>query len=345
MDQTAARRAIVTDTMPKSSRRALLQAAVGIGLSMIPVPALANFLERFFGQKEPKLTSQITPNDEFYVTSYQSPPTIRINDWSLSISGLVQRPATLTYEELLAKPTVSQIVTLECVGNTVAGEFMSTAEWAGIPLRSILEEAGISDQTYDIVFQAADGFSDSIRYESAMAGDVILAHTMNGVRLPPGHGFPVRVIVPGHYGMKSVQWLTKIEAVAYDHKGYYQRKGWTEEAVIKTMSRIDFPGHGATVHGPSQKVQGLAFAGSRGIRLVEVSTDGGRDWEPATLEDPFSPYAWRFWSYAWTVPAAGRYSLLVRATDGTGSLQTSVEQEPAPDGATGLHDITVTVML
>jgi len=145
--------------------------------------------------------------------------------------------------------------------------------------------------------------------------------------------------------MKSVQWLTEIEVVAQDYKGYYQQKGWSDEAAIKTMSRIDVPGHGATVHGLTQLVQGLAFAGTRGIRLVEVSTDGGEQWHAATLDPPLSSSSWVFWTYEWIVPGPGRHQLVVRATDGTGQLQTSIEQDPAPDGASGLHEITVAVDL
>ena len=308
-----------------------------------PFHASAAFFDRLFNEPPKKPTRPITPNEEFYVTSYRSPPTIRLHQWSLSVKGLVERPITLTYEQLLEKPAVSQIVTLECVGNTVGGEFISTAEWSGVPLRSLLEESGISAEAYDVVFRAADGFTDSIRVHRAMLGDVIIAHKMNGVPLPEGHGFPVRAIVPGHYGMKSVQWLTEIEVVAHDYKGYYQQKGWTEEAIVKTMSRIDVPGHGNTMKGLHQKIEGIAFAGVRGIRLVEISTDGGSRWSPVNLGDPLSPYAWVLWSYDWTVPAPGQYTLLVRATDGTTALQTSSEQEPSPDGASGLHEITVTV--
>ena len=308
-----------------------------------PFHASAGFLDRLFGQEARKATKPITPNEEFYVTSYRSPPTIRLHDWSLSLKGLVNRPVTLSYEQLIEKSTISQIVTLECVGNTIGGESISTAEWTGIPLRSLLEESGISDQAYDVVFRAADGFSDSITVDRAMTGDVLVAHKMNGVPLPQGHGFPARVIVPGHYGMKSVQWLTEIELVGHDYKGYYQKKGWTETAVVKTMSRIDLPGHGTSLLGLKQKIEGLAFAGSRGITLVEISTDGGSHWSPANLAAPLSPYAWVFWSYDWTVPTPGRYTLLVRATDGTNSLQTSAEQDSSPDGASGLHEITLTV--
>jgi len=331
--------------MPPLSRRHVLKAFCAAILLYLfrPFHASAGFLDRLFGQQARKPTKPITPNEEFYVTSYRSPPTIRLHSWSLALKGLIERPVTLTYEQLVEKSAVSRVVTLECVGNTIGGEFISTAEWSGVPLRSLLEESGISKQAYDVVFRAADGFTDSITVDRAMLGDVIIAHKMNGVPLPEGHGFPARAIVPGHYGMKSVQWLTEIEVVGHDYKGYYQQKGWTEEAIVKTMSRIDVPGHGNTLRGLQQKVEGIAFAGSRGVRLVEISTDGGNGWSPANLAAPLSPYAWVFWSYDWTVPAPGRYTLLVRATDGTGSLQMSTEQEPSPDGASGLHEITVTV--
>lgn len=330
--------------MPKPSRRTFLKAAAGLLLaSAIPAPSLAGLLDRVFGPGEAKATPPITPNDEFYVTSYRSPPTIRLNDWSLSIKGLVDHPLTLTYDQLIARPAVSQIVTLECVGNTLAGEFISTAEWGGTPLNWLLAGTGLQPDGYDVVFRAADAYTDSIRLDRAMAGDVLIAHHMNGVPLPQGHGFPARIIVPGHYGMKSVQWLTEIEVVAEDYKGYYARKGWTETAIVKTMSRIDLPGHGSMITGRQHRVEGLAFAGTRGIQQVEISTDGGERWMPAALDAPLSPSSWRFWRYEWTVLRPGRHTLLVRATDGTGKVQTSVEQDPAPDGATGLHEVTVTV--
>ncbi|HXX75758.1 MAG TPA: molybdopterin-dependent oxidoreductase [Nitrospiraceae bacterium] len=333
--------------MTHLSRRRFLTAigAATTWLAVRPFTAVGGILDKLFGHREVKPTPPITPNEDFYVTSYRSPPTVRVAEWSMRILGLVERPLTLDYAQLLAKPTVSQIVTLECVGNTVADEYISTAEWEGIPLRALLDEAGVSPDAYDVVFRAADGYSDSIRLDRAMAGDVLLAHKMNGVPLPQGHGFPARMIVPGVYGMKSVQWLTEIEVVDQDYQGYYQQKGWSDEATIKTMSRIDVPGHGATLHGLTHLVQGLAFAGTRGIRLVELSMDGGAQWHAATLTPPLSPSSWVLWSFEWAVLNAGRYELVVRATDGSGKLQTSIEQDPAPDGATGLHNITVTVDL
>ncbi len=326
------------------SRRDLLKLAGGAAVaSALPGPAFAGILDKLF-REAPGARPALTPNEKFYVTSYRSPPDIRLKQWSLSIKGLVEKPVTLVYDDLLARPTVSEIVTLECVGNGLAADAISTARWEGVPLRTILEEAGVvSSNAVDVVFRAADGYSDSIPCARAMEGDVLIAHRMNGVPLPLGHGFPARIIVPGVYGMKNVQWLTEIEIVDRDYKGYYQKKGWSDEAIVKTSSHIDRPGHGGVVKGRETVVQGYAFAGTRGIQQVEVSTDGGENWHEATLEPELSPYAWRFWTYRWELPAPGRYDLQVRTRDGTGRLQMTEEQPAFPDGAVGLHEVTVKV--
>lgn len=325
------------------SRRGFLKLAGGAAVaSALPGPAVAGILDRLF--REPAaLRPAITPNDQFYVTSYRGAPDIRVERWSLSIKGLVERPLVLTHPQLLERPALSQIVTLECVGNGLAADAIGTAEWKGSPLKTLLEEAGASGQAADVIFRAADGYSDSIPFACALAGDVLVAHTMNGVPLPRGHGFPARMIVPGIYGMKNVQWLTEIELVGEDYHGYYQQKGWSDEAVIKTSSHIDRPGHGGVVTGREALVQGFAFAGTRGVKTVELSMDGGESWREATLAPELAPAAWRFWSYRWALPKPGRYSLAVRATDGLGRRQSTEEQAPFPDGAAGIHEITVTV--
>ncbi len=206
------------------SRREVLKVAGVTAMASLtqPLPAVSGVLDRLLGSvPEGKPTPPITPNEEFYITAYRSPPSVRLENWRLVVHGLVERPMTLTYADLLAQPKIAEIVTLECVGNTVGGEFISTAEWEGVSLRRLLEEAGVAAGAFDVVFRAADGYSDSIRIERAMAGDVLVAYRMNGVPLPQAHGFPVRIIVPGIYGMKSVQWLTDIEVVDFDYQGYY----------------------------------------------------------------------------------------------------------------------------
>lgn len=333
--------------MKPLSRRTFLQLAGGFALaSTVPIPSysLGGMLGQIFS-KSATLTPAITPNEEFYVTSYRSPPTIRVDQWTLSLKGLIDHPRTWTYAQLLKHPTESRIITLECVGNTVGGEFISTAKWEGVSLAMLLQEAGVSSTARDVRFRGADEYSDSITVDRALNGDVLLAHTMNGVPLPQGHGFPARMIVPGIYGMKSVQWITDIEVVAHDYKGYYQKKGWSDEAVVKTMARIDLPEHGSLIRGRQYTVQGLAYAGTRGIQQVELSMDEGITWHQANLRDPLSPHAWVFWSYPWSIPSSGFQTLMVRARDGEGKLQTGEEQEPAPDGVSGIHTITVSTQI
>lgn len=328
------------------SRRELFGAAGGLVASSIlarPRPALGGILDRLFHGQSGKPRAPITPNDEFYVTSYRSPPTVRIEDWSLSVTGLVERPVALNYNQLLARPAITEIVTLECIGNTVAGEFIGTAAWKGISLKTLLEDCGADPRSVDVVFRAMDDYSDSIRFTRAMVGDVLVAHTMNGMPLPLGHGFPARMIVPGLYGMKSVQWLREIEVVDRDYQGYYQKKGWTDDATVKTASWIDVPVHGVTLRGGQHPVYGAAYAGIRGIQRAELSFDEGQTWQSTMLEPPLARAAWVFWRYDWEVRARGYHSMLVRATDGEGCVQSSEEQGPSPDGTTGLHHIAVKV--
>ena len=188
-----------------------------------PKQSIGGMWGQIFGSRSREV-APITPNDEFYITSYRTPPFVTKDDWALTIKGLVKSPRTLTYSQLLARTTQSEIVTLECVGNGVAGEAIGTAEWEGTSVKGLLEESGVDSKAFDVVFRAADGYSDSLPVDRALIGDVLIAHKMNGETLPLGHGYPARIIVPGLYGMKSVQWLTEIEVVARDYKGYYQKK-------------------------------------------------------------------------------------------------------------------------
>ena len=332
--------------MKALSRRQLLQLTAGLGLaSIIPQPrqSLAGMWSQLFGEPKRKI-SPITPNDEFYMTSYRTPPFVPADQWALSVRGQVNNPFTFTYPQLLTQPTISEIVTLECVGNGVAGEAISTAEWEGVRLKSLLDQAGVRTQAFDVVFHAADGYSDSLPIERAMMDDVLIAYRMNGVPLPLGHGFPARIIAPGHYGMKHVQWLTGIELTTSDYKGYYQQKNWSDDAIVKTMSWVTDPQTGDALKAERRfSIKGLAFAGSRGIRLVELSTNGGETWEPTQLAEALSPYSWVFWTYQWEPSRPGDHRILARATDGTGALQTPLEHGPFPDGASGIPEIIVSI--
>jgi DMSO/TMAO reductase YedYZ molybdopterin-dependent catalytic subunit len=169
----------------------------------------------------------------------------------------------------------------------------------------------------------------------------LLAYDMNGALLNGTHGAPLRLVVPGIYGMKNVKWITKLEVVAIDYKGYWQRRGWDDRAEYQTMSRIDVAR--ASRAGEPATIAGIAFAGDRGIARVEVSTDGGATWRDAELRAPLSPNAWVLWRLEWTPPAAGTFTVVVRATDGRGDVQTKREAPPIPSGSTGWHSVALTV--
>ncbi len=290
-----------------------------------------------------RITPAITPNKDFYVTSCCSTPRPpKPEQWSLTIKGLVEQPITLRYEDLLARPVEREIVTLECIGNPVGGDSISTAEWGGIRLADLLREAGVAPGAFDLVMRAADGYSDSFPIARALEPDVLIAHTMNGEPLPRDHGYPARIIVPGIYGMKHVKWLTGLEVVNEDYQGYWERRGWSDEALIRLRSSIDAPGDGERVPVGAFTVRGIAFGGRSPVGRVEVSTDGGRSWQAASLSPPLSPYAWTHWSYSWRVPRPGSHSLTVRAVDGTGTVQSADAGAPFPSGASGLHTVRVT---
>jgi DMSO/TMAO reductase YedYZ molybdopterin-dependent catalytic subunit len=293
------------------------------------------------------LPSEITPNDRFYTVSKNvlSNPTVRPETWRLDVYGLVGRRAALSLDDLRTMPAVDQYATLACISNEVPGRAISNARWKGVRLADVLEAAGgVRRGAVDAVFVCADNYTDSITVEKALDPQTLLVYEMNGEPLPKGHGFPLRAIVPGIYGMKNAKWIEGIEVVERDYLGYWMQRGWSDVAAYQTMSRIDVPREGATLEGLSPHgVGGIAFAGDRGIRAVEISADEGRTWTAAQVKPPLGPFSWSLWGVEWTPASAASYRLTVRATDGTGAAQTDERREPLPDGATGWHTITVTV--
>ena len=260
--------------------------------------------------------------------------------WRLAVSGLVSRPFQLGYDALKRLPAVERFQTLECISNTIGGELISTAKWVGVPMPVVLNRAGVRSGAVEVVFRAAGGYTDSLSIEQAMDESTLLAIGMNDRVLPRAHGFPVRVLSVGTYGMKNPKWLVGMEVVDRPYQGYWEQRGWSKAAVVKTMSRIDVPRSGSLVRGTAQ-VAGVAFGGGRGVSRVEVSTDGGRTWSPAQLETALSPVTWRRWVLEWSPPRPGESGVLVRAYDGQGVLQASAHAAPHPDGASGYDAITV----
>ena len=290
------------------------------------------------------LSTEITPNDEFYLVSKNIlDPEVDVDQWSLEVTGLVEEPMTLTYDQLRAMPSVEKFVTLECISNWVGGDLISNAMWRGVPLKQILEEARLKPGVVDVSFAAWDGYSESLSLTKALGDEVLVVYEMNGEPLPSSHGFPARLIIPGFFGLKSVKWLTKIEPVDHDFEGYWQRRGWTDNPVVKTMSRFDAPRSGSRHPVAPVSLGGVAFAGDRGIAKVEVSSDYGDTWvEVEETSEPLSPYTWVIWKTRYSPPKAGRISLRVRATDGQGAVQTRTRTDSLPYGATGQHEIPLT---
>src|SRR5437588_238978 len=231
----------------------------------------------------------------------------------------VESPFSITYDQLLDLEAVEQAHTLECISNYVGGDLISTAVWTGVPLRDLLNRAQVKPTAYDVVFTSVDGYTDSIPIAKAMEERTLVAYLMNGKTVPQDHGYPARMLVPNIYGMKNVKWMRTIEVVDYDFRGYWMQQGWSDSAVVNTNSRIDVPGR--TVHwtGGEVTVGGIAFAGSRGISKVEISDDGGKTWQTATIETPLGPLSWRRWTLRWTPPGTGSFKLAVRSTDGEGN--------------------------
>ena len=213
---------------------------------------------------------------------------------------------TLTYDELRDALPIEEYVTLECIGNVVGGDLIGNAKWKGIRLSALLEEAGLGPNVVDIAFEAADGFTNAVSRGRAMSGDVLVVYEMNGQPLPPEHGFPARIVVPGFYGYKSVKWLTKIEPVDHDFLGYWETRGRTDNPIIKTMSKIVAPAHGSSHPIGPLTVSGVAFSGDRGIATVELSIDGERTWSPVDrLSEPLSPFTWVNWDATVEPPRHG----------------------------------------
>ncbi len=291
-----------------------------------------------------RLTPRLTTNEAHYtVDTALIKPRIDAKTWSLEIAGAVERPYRISYEELLDMEAVERPHTLECISNEIGGDLISTAVWVGVPMADLLARAVPRADAYDAVLTSVDGYADSIRIAKALDPDTLVAYLMNGVTLPEEHGYPVRALIPGIYGMKNVKWLQRIEVATFDFQGYWMERGWSDVAAYGTHVRIDTPTAVPRLVDGSVIVAGIAFAGQRGISKVEISADGGKTWGDAALEPAPGRHTWRRWRYLWRPAGPARYRLVARATDGPGQVQTSVQRPPFPDGSSGYHSIEVSI--
>jgi len=320
-------------------------------------------------QQEPKnlespfdrLDSYLTPTELFYIRSHFPTPDLDCASYRLRIDGAVEHPLALSYDELRSMRSETRVATLECAGNSrvflvpqVQGAqwelgAAGNAEWTGVPLRALLERAGLAADACEILLEGADrgmpkeeplppgpiSYAWSVSRSKAIQPEVLIAYQMNGRDLSRDHGFPVRAIVPGHYGMASVKWLTRIQAIREPFHGYWQTSDYAywasmdERPVRRALgemqlkSEIARPRVYETV--PPNRiytVTGAAWAGENDVTEISVSTDGGRSWAKAEFLDPVRRHAWRRWTFAWLTPKRpGRYTLLARAKDARGVLQ------------------------
>ncbi len=317
------------------------RAAITLPAAADPAPALPAGVS----VNVPGVAPFVTPTEDFYrIDTALITPLLRAEDWTLRIHGLVQQEITLTYADLLKSALVERHLTLMCVSNEVGGDLTGNARWLGLPIGPLLTRAGPTSAADMVLSKSSDGFTAGTPLDVLTDGrDALLAIGMNGVPLPVEHGFPVRMVVPGLYGyVSATKWVVDLEVTRFDQaQGYWTPRGWSERGPVKTESRFDVPRDLDRVQSGTVVLAGIAWAQHRGIKGVEVRIGDGA-WQPATLGAEASVDTWRQWFYRWNA-TAGRHRLQVRATDATGTVQTSTVAPPAPDGASGYHTIDVTV--
>ena len=300
----------------------------------------------------------LTPVGLHYLLTHYDIPEVDVSTWRLEVDGLVERPLSLSLGDLHARPAVEVAVTMECAGNGRALvephvvsqpwllEAVGTARWSGVSLAGLLAEAGVRDDAVDVVFTGLDrgveggeeqAYARSLAVQEATFGEAILAYGVNGVPLPPQHGFPLRLVVPGWYGMTNVKWLSQITLAGEPFDGYQMRQAYRlrgEEADAgEPVSRIalrslmippgipEFMSRSRIVEAGSCELRGRAWSGEAKVVGVEVSADGGRTWAPAELDPPgLGRWAWRSWAFTWTAEP-GEHELCCRATDDAGNTQ------------------------
>jgi DMSO/TMAO reductase YedYZ molybdopterin-dependent catalytic subunit len=312
----------------------------------LPPPAVpARLLPTGSNLGIPGLASFVTPSSQFYrVDTAIVLPQIPPSSWQLRIHGMVSRPLTLTFDDLIRRPLIEDWITLTCVSNPVGGPYIGNAKWLGASLRSLLRQAGIKAGADQLFCTSFDGFTSGTPVATAMDGrDAMLAVAMNGKPLPVAHGFPVRSVVPGLYGYVSAcKWITDIEVTTYrQNQSYWAQRGWFDQAPIKTESRIDVPNGQSSIKAGRTAIAGVAWAQHKGIDAVHVRVDRG-PWQQATLAAVPDIDTWRQWVLYWDA-TPGNHVIEARATDATGYTQSAVQEPPEPNGATGYPIVQVSV--
>jgi DMSO/TMAO reductase YedYZ molybdopterin-dependent catalytic subunit len=287
---------------------------------------------------------ELTPlADHYRIDINTIPPAVDERDWLLKIGGLVRQPAELTLGQLQAYAPVHQFVTLACISNPVGGDLIGTTRWTGVSLGRLLDDIGLQPAATHLRIRSVDGFFEVVPLDVVRADErVMLTYAWDGLPLARPHGFPLRIYIPDHYGMKQPKWIDSLEAIDVWEPGYWVQRGWDREARMRATSVIDTLAMGMMIVEPDETVMipigGIAHAGARGISRVEVSVDGG-PWERALLRDPMSPTTWVIWRYDWPF-LPGKHTFTVRCFEGDGTPQIVAESPISPSGATGLDSVT-----
>ena len=315
--------------------------ATGAGQPLMPhAPPTPVPPARTGAPSAPGTRAEVTPNAAFYRIDIDTrPPRLDGGGWMLGVAGLFDKARPLTLAELIAYPAVTQPITLSCISNQIGGDLISTSYWTGVRLADLLQDLGIRPEARALAVYAADGFYESVALDDMRDPRTLLVYGMNGQTLPIEHGYPLRIYIPNRYGMKQPKWITGVEALDRPGAGYWVDRGWSQEARPQVLAIIDSVAQDQIVAG-RVPIGGIAWAGDRGIRKVEVQVDGGAWNEAHMLTPPLGPLTWVLWRYDWPV-VSGRHTFRVRATDGAGAIQIEQLATPHPDGATGYHAVTV----
>lgn len=306
-----------------------------------PAPPLPRGLE----SKVDGISSFRTPNSRFYrVDTNLTVPVVDVDDWSLTIDGDVENALIFSFADLMAMKLIERDITLTCVSNEVGGKYVGAARWLGVPLRDLLDRAGVGSGADQILSTAVDGFTISTPLDVALDGrDAMIAIGMNGDPLPRDHGFPARLVTPGIYGfVGATKWLERLTLTTYaEETAYWTDRDWATDAPIKISSRVDTPKPLSTIDPGRTVIGGVAWAQTRGIATVEVRIDGG-EWQEARLGPDAGVDYWRQWYLPWTAEP-GRRLIAVRATDGDGVQQSVDRASPFPEGSSGIQEIVISV--
>ncbi len=287
---------------------------------------------------------ELTPTKDYYRIDINTRPSqVDIESWRLIVSGKISAPTEMTIDDIRALPSQTQILTMQCISNNVGGDLTSSTRWTGVKFKDLMDSLGMDPSAAGALIKGVDGFYEYVVMEDILDDRTLLVYDMNGAPLPQKHGFPLRVYIPNRYGMKQPKWIESIEITENWVEGYWVERGWSKEAFTHTVSVVD-----AVVVDPDggengiARAGGIAWASARGISKVEVKIDSGSWQEAELISPPLSPLTWVLWRIAWDY-TPGRYQISVRAYDGQGQLQRSEKRSPRPDGATGLHTISVNI--